>query len=146
MQQGDPLLFNTLDGGEISSVNGQFEMSSGLGNAAYLSLFGGNEDDAGGDDTRLQYWANFAETEPEKRYRSETQFLLRSIPATSANLLKIEKAAERDLAWFVEVDAATAVDVIATIPALNKILITVSIVANGDAETFPFLENWQAEL
>ncbi len=146
MQQGDVQLVQTVDGGDITSVNGVITMGSGLGTAAYLSLFGGSETDAGGSDTRLQFWGNFSETELAKKYRSETQNLLQSIPATAANLLKIEAAAGRDLAWFVEVGAATVVEVLATIPARNKILVTVSIIADGDAIEFPFLENWKAEL
>ena len=46
-QQGDVLLFQTVDDGEINIENGVVEMSGGLETAAYLSLYGGNEDDDG---------------------------------------------------------------------------------------------------
>ena len=97
-QQGDVKLFQTNDDGEITVTNGIVEMSGGLETTAYLALFGGNEDDSG--DTSKQFWGNFAENEPSKKYTSEFQHLLTKLPAVSANLLILEKAALRDLNFF----------------------------------------------
>src|SRR5690606_12757077 len=135
----DVHLFHTADGGEISVVNGVFQMREGWESAAYLSLFGGNERDSGvaGDDP-LQWWANVVETREERRYRSETQNLLRSIPAVPGNLRRIEDAAGRDLAWFVELGHATQVSARATIPALNRVNIQVAIEINGEVLTADF--------
>ena len=119
-------------------------MSGGLETAAYLSLFGGNEDDDGSDDNALTWWGNLDEVDPVRQYRSETQNLLQSIPATTGNLRRIEDAANRDLAWFVEQNVASSVTVEATIPGINRVKITVKIEANGVESSFDFVENWKA--
>ena len=98
-QQGDILLFQTVDDGDINVSDGLVEMSGGLGTAAYLSLFGGNEDDDGRKNSTATWWANLNETETTRQYRSETQNLLQAIPAVPANLRRIEDAVRRDLAW-----------------------------------------------
>jgi phage gp46-like protein len=143
-QQGDVLLFQTDDDGEINVVNGIVEMSGGLETAAYLSLFGGNEDDDGSDDNALTWWANLDEVDPVRQYRSETQNLLQSIPATTGNLRRIEDAANRDLSWFVEQSIASSLTVEASIPSVNRVKITVNIEAVGEESTFEFVENWKA--
>ena len=144
MQQGDVKLFNTTEGGDISVVNGVTEMSSGLDTAAYVSLFGGNEDDSGSDNNAQTWWGNLGETEPAKKYRSETQFILKSLPATSENLGRVEDAAARDLQWFLDVGAASSVTVEASIPTRNRIQIDIEILAEGEESSFSFSENWKA--
>lgn len=143
-QQGDVLLFQTDNGGDIVVENGLVEMSGGLETSAYLSMFGGNEDDDGSDGSPYTYWGNLDENEESFQYRSETQNLLQSIPATSANLRRIEAAAGRDLAWFVTDKVASSVAAEASIPTLNRVKITVNIEANGVESSFTFVENWKA--
>ncbi len=135
-QEGDVLLFQTINNGDINVTNGIVEMSGGLQTAAYISLFGGNEDYDGSENSPLQYWANFNENESEKKYRSETQYLLTSIPITSANLLRIEQAAKRDLLWL-----SDEVIVTATIPDLNKIKLVIEL----ENDKIEFEENWRAK-
>lgn len=143
-QQGDVLLYQTVDGGEINADDGIIEMSGGLETAAYLSLFGGNEDDDGQQDNPHNWWGNIDETEPEKHYRSETQNLLQALPATSNNLKRIEDAARRDLAWVLTSGAASEITAVAAIPAVNALQLTVTIQAVGQESTFIFSENWKA--
>jgi len=143
-QQGDVKLFQTVNDGEITVVNGVVEMSGGLETAAYLSLFGGNEDDDVRGSNPFNWWGNLDEVDPVRQYRSETQHLLQAIPATTGNLLRIEDAANRDLAWFLDERVASSVTVEATIPALNRIQITIDIEANGEESSFVFTENWKA--
>jgi len=145
-QQGDVLLFQTNDDGNIIVEDGLVRMSGGLATAAYLSLFGGNQDDDGRDDSLENWWANFSEIDSDKHYRSETQNLLTALPLSTGNLRRIENAAMRDLAWFVAVGAATSVDVTATIPRLNTVALNVRIVADGSDSKFQFVENWKADL
>lgn len=129
-------LHQTNDGGDIDVMNGVAALSSGLEQAAYLSLFGGNSDDSGGQgDDPKEWWGNLTETEPAKQYRSETQNLVRSLPINTANLQRIEDAAARDLAWMTD-ELATSVEVEATIPALNKVNLAIVIVVND--RVFPF--------
>lgn len=144
MQQGDVLLFQTDDDGEITVENGLVEMSGGLETAAYLSLFGGNEDDDGRGANPLTWWGNLDEVDPARQYHSETQNLLQALPATTGNLRRIEDAAGRDLAWFVGERVASSVTVAASIPGLNRIKLTVDIEAVGEESSFEFVENWKA--
>lgn len=123
----DVLLRQTNDGGDITIEGGLLLMSEGLETAAYLSLFGGNEDDPGDTDTTVQWWGNLLETEAERAYRSETQNLIASLPAIPANLRRIEQAASRDLKWMSDTGLAQSIDIEATIPALNRIRIRIDI-------------------
>lgn len=145
-QQGDVLLFNTPDGGEIDVSNGIVTMTHGLGVAAYLSLFGGNEADGTLPDDRNQWWGNLDEPEPSRRYRSQTQHLLARLSATPGNLRRLEDAALRDLQWFLDQRIANRVTASASIPGLNRVTIAVDIEAQGERTRFEFTENWEASL
>lgn len=140
MQRGDVLLYQTTDDGDINVENGVIEMSGGLQTAAYLSLFGGNEDDDGRPGNPRTWWGNTVENEKPRKQISETQHLLEALPITSGNLLIIEDAAKRDLAWFKDAKVATEVTVSASILGLNTIKLSVSI----DQESFEFVENWRS--
>lgn len=144
MQEGDVKLFQTDDDGNITVENGLVEMSGGLETAAYLSLFGGNEDDDGRADNPANWWANLDEVDPTRQYHSETQNLLQALPATTGNLRRIEDAAGRDLAWFVDSGVASSVTVSASIPGVNRIKLTIDIEAVGQESSFEFVENWKA--
>ena len=143
-QQGDVLLFQTSDDGDINVEGGLVELSGGLQTSAYLSLFGGNEDDDGRPDNALTWWANLAETEDSKQYRSETQHVLQALPFSTGNLRRVEDAASRDLDWFLVEKVASSVTVSATIPGINRIKLTIAIQAVGEESTFEFVENWKA--
>jgi phage gp46-like protein len=124
----DVLLRSGPDGGEVTVEAGLFLMSEGLETAVYLSLYGGNEQDPGDSDSREQWWGNIGETIPARIYRSETQYLLRSLPAIPANLRRIEQAAARDLQWTLDEGVASSLDVAASIPALNRVVIEVNVI------------------
>lgn len=125
----DVLLRQSNDGGDITIEAGLLLMSEGLETAAYLSLFGGNEDDAGGADTSQQWWGNLLDVEPERAYRSETQALLAGLPAVPANLLRVEQAAGRDLKWMVDTGNAQSVTAAATIPGVGRMALGIVIIA-----------------
>lgn len=141
-QQGDVYLFHTPDGGEIDVEQGVTEMRGSLETSAYLSLFGGNYDDAGEADTTRTWWGNIGEA-PANQYRSRFAYLLGSIPAIPANLRRLEDAARRDLAWLISSGAATDIDVSITMPALNRIRVIIDIDGN---QTLEFVEVWSADL
>lgn len=143
-QQGDVILYQTVDDGEIDVVDGIVSMDGGLQTSFYLSLFGGNEDDDGGSDRRNQWWGNLTETEPEKKQISRTQNILSLLPATSSNLRKVEEAAKIDTKWSTDIGLANSVDVVVSIPELNKVKIAFDISADGASESFEFIENWRA--
>ncbi len=145
-QQGDVHFFQTLDGGEIRIVNGITEMCPGLEVAAYLSLFGGNEQDDGNIDNPLQYWGNRIEPQTELHLRSRTQYLLRNIPATSGNLLRIQEAVLLDLAWLRTSNIVNDISASVTVPTLNRVRIDIALSAQGDESNFTFTENWKASV
>lgn len=135
----DVLLRHFDDGGDINFVNGEPILSEGLETAAYLSMFGGNERDSGIDgDDPFEWWGNKIERLPERRYRSQAQNLLASLPLIPINLRRIEDAALADLAWFVETKLATFLQVIASIPAVNTVQITVDLVIADEEFQFVF--------
>lgn len=143
-QQGDVILFQSNDDGEIEVIDGVVTMDGGLQTAVYISLFGGNIADDGLAGNAFNWWGNQLETDPDAQLRSETQNLLQGIPATAANRLRIEQAVNRDLAWMITKKVANEITVEVTIPALNRIKIVVTINAIGPESSFEFVENWRA--
>ena len=130
----DVLVYQTNDGGEIICEAGQIAMDDGVQTAVFLSLFGGNEDDSGDDDGKAkEWWPNKTETDANKKFRSRTHYLLRSIALTSGNLQLIEDAAALDLQWMLDTKLADFVGASASIPALNWIRIDVKIEIQGKA-------------
>jgi len=145
-QEGDVKLFQTTDNGEINIENGLVEMTQTFDTMAYLCLFGGNQDDSGNPNDAKSWWGNVGEVDPDFQYRSETQNLLLAIPSTSANLRRIEDAARRDLAVFTNKKIANEVEVLASIPGVNKVNISGVIRAIGREFEFNFTQNWSASV
>lgn len=142
-QQGDVLLVQSLDGGEIILEDGLVQMNGDLNTSIYLALFGGNIEDTGADNDPNEYWGNALETDANFKYRSETQYILRSLPPTSFNLSRLQQAAVRDMQYLINIGVAESVDAVATIPELNKLNLECSIVlTDGSVETFTFTEPW----
>lgn len=140
----DVLLFQTPDNGDMEIEGGLVTLTPGLDTAAYLSLFGGNWKDDGSQNNRQTWWGNLNEAEPSKRYRSETQFLLGTIPAIPRNLRRIEDAATRDLQWLLDEPVASSLTVSASLIGLNRVKIEIVIRAEGDESQFSYTENWKA--
>jgi len=145
IQQGDVALFQTNDDGDISVENGIVKMNSGLETMAYLCLFGGNQDDDGSQDSMLGWWGNAEEVDPSKKMVSETQNIIDGLPATSNNILRLEKAAERDLQVFLDEKIASSVSVSAVMVSAKRVEIVVEIQAVGEKTVFKFTENWEFE-
>lgn len=140
----DVLLFQTPDNGEIEIEGGLVTLTPGLDTAAYLSLFGGNWKDDGSQNNRQTWWGNLGEQDPSRGYRSETQYLLGTIPATSRNLRRVEDAATRDLQWLLDEAIASSLTVSASLIGLNRVKIEIIIRAEGDESQFNYTENWRA--
>ena len=137
----DVLLSHEADGGSITYTNGKAVLSDGLEAASYLSMFGGNENDSGDEaDDSKQWWGNLSERQPERRHRSATQALLRSLPIIPANLLRLEEAAVGDHAWMIDTGLASFVRVTASIPTVNRIDLLVQIVIDDELFKFPFTD------
>lgn len=135
--------YQTTDNGEIEIVNGLITMNGGLESAVYISLFGGNKDDDGTSSKELkQWWGNFGET---VTCRSQTQYLLNSIPAIPINMLKIKEAAENDTKWLLDNKIATSINVEVDIIGLNMVKLTIIILADGEKIELQYIENWRAQ-
>ena len=143
-QQGDVLLCQTPNGGEIEVINGVVTMSGGLEVAAYLSILGGNYADDGRLTNPETWWGNLDETDRAFRYISETQNLIEGLPVASRNLILLEQAAGRDLQWMLDKNIASSITVSASIPQLGRIAFNIKIMAEGEEENFNFTENWRA--
>lgn len=138
----DVVLYQTNDGGEIKLLNGVLVMADGLYTALYLSMFGGNEDDGGLDaHNAVQWWGNLSERVPARRYRSQTQHILRSMPAIPANLRTLEEAVAADTAWLVG-DYLDAITPAARIPALNRVAISLRVESAGNNFGFNVTDTW----
>ncbi len=143
IQQGDVKLFQTPDDGEISVESGIVAMSGGLDTMAYLCLFGGNYQDAGAADKTRSWWGNSIEELPGRMVRSETQYLIETLPAIPASLLPLRDAAVRDLNVFITEKIASEVTVAVSIPGLNRAHFDIAINAFGQLHKFEFTENWE---
>ncbi|MNJ72800.1 hypothetical protein D3C77_695090 [compost metagenome] len=96
------------------------------GSAAYISLFGGNQDGAA-------WWGDPA-------MASQTQRLLDELPPTSGNLRRLEDAMKTDLAWMSSAPYGWTVTTLAFIPALNR----VTLVADINGTAYQFTQEWNA--
>lgn len=122
----DVLLFQTPDDGDVEVVNGVVTLTDLPGSAAYISLFGGNQDGAA-------WWGDPAMT-------SQTQKLLDELPPTSGNLRRLEDAMKTDLAWMSSAPYGWAVDASAFMLELNRVTLVATI--NGTA--YQFTQEWNA--
>lgn len=136
-QVGDVLLFQITDGGEIEVINGTTTMTAGFGTMAYLCLFGGQEDGT-------VWWGNLIEEDPNKHLIGVLQPLIRGLPVTSANIIRIEEAALADLQVFIITGIASSVEVSATLEDRNRIQLDGTITADGVETAFSFTLNWRA--
>lgn len=134
----DVQIFQSQDGGDIKLDGGRIVTDDGIVSALYLSMFGGEMDDDGSSATESkQWWGNLIEGEPTRRYRSKTQSVLRSMPATTGNLRKVEDAVASDLAWVVETGLGTYAAGRARIPKVNTVQIDVFTEINGERIKIP---------
>ena len=109
--EGDILLIDTEDGGELVIENGLIKSDIQFSTAVYLSLFGGNVDDPGKTNTKRSWWGNlFALTESEK-IRSRFQYIINGFPMTVKNIREAEEAARLDLDWMIKEEIADKINI-----------------------------------
>ncbi len=120
----DVFIFDTADGGDITQ---DLAIRDGLESSVYLSLFGGNVKDDGRENNAFKWWGNIGENNPPRQYRSETAYLLATVPPTPSNLRRVEDAAGRDLAWCITEAVSKTVKVVASMPKLNFVKLVVAL-------------------
>lgn len=144
--EGDVLLYNTFDGGEVNFFNGQPDMTAGFETAIFLSIFGGNFEDDGLGANKKTWWANLNEDNDSYKYISRLQNLyFKGVPLTSGNLRRFEEAAKADLEWFRVEKIAEEIEVVASIPKLNQLKLLIKVNSpRGENAVAAYLINWQS--
>jgi len=140
IQQGDIVLFQSVNDGEIEVINGLITMNGGLQTTVYLSLFGGNQYGKQEPESNnyKEWWGNIGEVE-ENQYISKTQNFIEGMPLITSNLNALEEAAKEDLKWLIDKKIATKIIVNVSIPNLNMVKLEIEI----NNEKFEFLANWR---
>lgn len=143
----DVLLFQTDDDGDILLEGGLIRTEQGLETAAYLTLFGANEEDSGSpSDDSIQFWGNLLEDDPLRKLRGRFQNLCRTLPVTSANLQLLQEAAEADMLWFVEAEIASTVSLEVSIPAVSRVRVDVDLTVSTRVYNFSFDGTWERQV
>lgn len=141
----DIKLISTPDGGELDTSKGGIGLDATAETAILLSLEGGNIEDSGDEaDDERQFWGNRVVRDPEEQLRSRTQYVLRRLPATVANLKAVTDAALLDLAWMgggVVFDSITAK---AKLVSRNRVVIDVDTTQNGKTVRYPIGLPWSS--
>lgn len=139
----DPTLILTPDNGDLILEDGDLLVGNGLESAAVLSLFGGDIDDSGSQaDEAKQFWGNVIQTDPNKRLRSRTQFLLRSLPVTSGNLRRIQDAVETDLAWMKQEALVQSIEVEVELAGVKRVRIVIDLLVSNERYPLEFTREW----
>ena len=146
--EGDVLLFNTFDGGNINMVNGQPEMTGTFATAIFLSHWGGNLKDDGLAGNKNTWWGNLNENNPSYKYISRLQNLFfQGVPITSGNIRRFEEAVLADLQWFKDEKIAGEISAVGSIPKLNRLGMEIDVNSPmGENTHVEYLINWQSYL
>jgi phage gp46-like protein len=130
--EGDLLLRDTPDGGDIIIEDGLFKDDRMFDTAVYLSLFGGNKDDDGKVENSRTWWGNTLTGVGEsEKLVSRFQALITRTPMTAKTIREAEAAAELDLQWLVKEGAADRIVVTGKSAAHARFVLHVEVSANG---------------
>lgn len=129
--QGDVLLFQTTDGGEITVENNQIKLTEGLETAVYLSLFSPED----------WFLNDIAETNEEK-LSSETEQVIRNKPNVSKNYGLLEQAINNDLKWLTTGKYADAISVSVSSNQVNRVNINLTV----DSTVISFNVGWASNV
>jgi len=131
--EGDLLLRDTPDGGDIRIEKGLIVNDKTFGTAVYLSLFGGNKDDNGRAENRRTWWGNTLRGVNEnRRLVSRFQAIIFGLPMTTRNILDAEEAARLDLSWVIGDKIADEILTDGRVVSRNRFSLTIRINAGGE--------------
>ena len=135
----DVLLLQETGGLGIQvSDDGLVSLTKGIQTAVILSLAGGNAADLNISATdKYQFWGNLALPEPS-RLRGETLAMLSREAVHSGNISRVQRSAERDLAWLVSSGYVTDLTVSARVSRPRRVEITVATSEGSIAVVMPF--------
>jgi phage gp46-like protein len=110
--EGDLLLMETEDGGEVQIENDLFVCDRSFNTAVYLSLFGGNKDDNGKVKNNKTWWGNTLPGIAEhEKFVSRFQAVISGLPMTTKNIQEAEAEANLDLKWIADEGIAEKITV-----------------------------------
>lgn len=142
--EGDVLLKDSPDGGEIEIKDGLISCDKGFSTAVYLSLFGGNEDDKGLAESNKGFWGNCL-GDKKTRLVSRFQNVIKGCPLTPKNVLAACSAAKDDLDWMLEDKIADDISVTGRILSVTNANFHVKIMKqNANVIETEFGVNWEA--
>jgi phage gp46-like protein len=130
--EGDLLLEDTVDGGDIQIEDGLLVPDRTFRTAVYLSLFGGNKEDSGKVKNNKTWWGNtLPGTGANEKLVSRFQAVISGLPMTTKNIGEAEAAARLDLKWTIDEGVAEKIIVSGSAKAHNKFALRVEIKAGG---------------
>jgi phage gp46-like protein len=133
LRQGDILLLQTDDGGNIKIVNGEPEMDGGLESATYMSLF---------QSDGKAHWMEEYQTEDEKTGSQFYNFIIGN-QKTVSNINRAITFIELDLAWMINQGLADEFDFDYEDINVNRSKFSISIKKDGSTISGAEFEiNW----
>jgi len=130
--EGDLLLTDTLDGGDINLIDDIFISDTSIKTAVYLSLFGGNKDDNGKVKNKFTWWGNtLTGVSENEKIISRFQAVIFGLPMSTKNIQEAETAAAMDLQWIIDEGIGDEVNVNGSATARNKFNLKVNIKSKG---------------
>jgi phage gp46-like protein len=144
--EGDLLLYDTPDGGDIRITDGLIEGDRAYDTAVYLSLFGGNKADNGKTKNRKTWWGNTLRGVSEsQRLVSRFQAIIEGLPMNTKNIQDAEDAALLDLQWMIDERIADEILAEGRAVSHSRFLIKIQINAKGKLiYGHPFTLVWKA--
>lgn len=130
-QDGDVLLFQTLNDGDISITDGIIKMTQGLETAVYLSLFSPSD-----------WFGNEAAETKDEELSSRTNDFIRSKPQSSKNYQLLVQAVEDDLKWLTQNNHADRVSASVSSDGLNRVMISIVIEQDSGSTNLTIPVEW----
>ena len=130
----DLYLQPTQDGGELIIENGKPQMTSGLENAVYLSLF------------TAPWWGDSVSEQSEK-YSSTISEVMNSGALALQTKLDVIEAAKNALVWMTDDGIADRIEVRAEIPQAGTLYLAITIYEpeSADGVDYKYALNWEAQ-
>lgn len=131
MQEGDLLLFQSLDGGNINVDNGIVQMTQGLETAVYLSLFSPED-----------WYGNYTVDINSGKLQSKTDAIITTYPQTSKYYQLLTQAIDSDLKWLIDEGLANAITSSVTAEKLNRVNINITIEQDSGSTNLTLPVEW----
>ncbi|AUR98035.1 hypothetical protein NVP1246O_28 [Vibrio phage 1.246.O._10N.261.54.E10] len=131
MQEGDVLLFQTLNDSDMSITDGIVQMTQGLETAVYLSLFSPVD----------TYLNEAAETNDEK-LSSQTEAIIQNKAQSSKNYQLLVQAVNADLKWLMTNGNAKSIDTSVSSDGLNRVIISITIEQDSGSTNITLPVEW----